>query len=102
VRRFSQPTRSALGQSFYPAHIDRAAPRLADVLQMDDPAFRAVFKDTAVSRARRRGLVRNACVAAGNSGDRSLVPALRALREHDAETLVREHAAWALARLEAA
>jgi epoxyqueuosine reductase len=99
VRRYSRPTPGSLGRAFYPDHIDRAAPALADVLQMDGPIFRARFKGTAVFRARRRGLVRNACVAAGNSGDASLLPPLWKLSRDDTEPVVREHAAWAIARL---
>ena len=49
-------------------------------------------------RAKRRGLVRNACVAAGNAGDPALVPALVPLLD-DAEPLIRGHAAWALGRI---
>ncbi|OQA42210.1 MAG: Epoxyqueuosine reductase [Chloroflexi bacterium ADurb.Bin325] len=79
--------------------LERVAPRLADLLALDDAAFRARFRGTPLMRAKRRGLVRNACVAAGNSDDASLIPALAPLLE-DAEPLVREHAAWALARLE--
>jgi epoxyqueuosine reductase len=78
--------------------LDRVAPPLAELLALDDAAFRARFRGTPLLRAKRRGLVRNACVAAGNSGDVSLIPALTPLLA-DAEPLVREHAAWALARL---
>jgi epoxyqueuosine reductase len=78
--------------------VDRVAPRLAELLTLDETAFRARFRGTAILRAKRRGLVRNACVAAGNSGDRSLVPVLAHLLS-DAEPLVRGHAAWALGRL---
>ena len=49
-------------------------------------------------RAKRRGLVRNACVAAGNAGDPILVPALVTLLD-DAAPLIRGHAAWALGRI---
>jgi len=82
----------------YPAERDRVAPPLADLLALDEAGFRARFRGTPLMRAKRRGLVRNACVAAGNSGDASLIPALTPLLA-DAEPLVREHAAWALARL---
>jgi epoxyqueuosine reductase len=59
----------------------------------------ARYAGTAVMRAKRRGLARNAAVAIGNSGDRALVPVLiEAIRAHD-EPLVRAHAAWALGRL---
>ncbi len=71
---------------------------LSNLLSLDDAAFRARFRGTPLMRAKRRGLVRNACVAAGNSGDPTLAPALIALLA-DAEPLVRGHAAWALGRL---
>jgi epoxyqueuosine reductase len=51
-----------------------------------------------VLRAKRRGLVRNACVAAGNWGELTLTPILAQLLE-DPEPLVRGHAAWALGRI---
>jgi epoxyqueuosine reductase len=82
----------------YITELDRVAPPLADLLALDEAAFRARFRGTPLMRAKRRGLVRNACVAAGNSGDASLIPALTLLLA-DAEPLVREHASWALARL---
>ncbi len=71
---------------------------LSELLALDEASFRARFRGTPVMRAKRRGLVRNACVAAGNSGDPALVPALAALLA-DSEPLVRGHAAWALRRL---
>ncbi len=77
---------------------ERAAPSLLDLLALDEAAFRARYRGTAVWRARRRGLVRNACVAAGNWGDPAAVPALRELLR-DGEPLVRGHAAWALGRI---
>jgi epoxyqueuosine reductase len=64
----------------------------------DQPSFKKKWGHTPLSRSKRRGLVRNACVAAGNSGDESLVPSLRGLID-DAEPLVRGHAVWALAQL---
>ncbi len=71
---------------------------LAELLALDEAGFRARFRGTPVMRARRRGLVRNACVAAGNQGDPALAPALELLLT-DPEPLVREHAAWALRQL---
>jgi epoxyqueuosine reductase len=98
VRRFSRPTPSALGRSFYPLNVERAAPRLIEMLEMDDAMFNATFKGSPVKRAKRRGLVRNACVAAGNWGNAVVVPALRRLLD-DQEPLVREHAAWAIRKM---
>lgn len=72
---------------------------LADILAMGDaPAFRARFGATPLSRPKRAGLVRNACVVAGNSSDEGLIPLLRQ-RLDDDEPVVRGHAAWALSRL---
>ena len=72
---------------------------LADkLLSLDDEEFRQVFRDSAIKRAKRAGLLRNVCVALGNWGDAEAVPVLvRALT--DGEALVRGHAAWALGRV---
>jgi epoxyqueuosine reductase len=73
-------------------------PRLEELLTLDDAAFRARFRESALWRTRRAGLLRNVCVALGNVADRSSVPALTAALD-DPEPLVRGHAAWALGRL---
>jgi epoxyqueuosine reductase len=71
---------------------------LPELLALDDAGFRTRFRGTPVLRAKRRGLVRNACVAAGNAGDTTLVPALVSLLT-DAEPLIRGHAVWALGQI---
>ena len=71
---------------------------LPQLLTLDDAGFRARFRGTPVQRARRRGLVRNACVAAGNARGPAFAPILMALLA-DFEPLVRGHAAWALGQL---
>jgi epoxyqueuosine reductase len=73
-------------------------PALATLLDLDEPAWAELARGTALRRAKWRGLLRNALVAAGNSGDARLVPALR---RHAAsgDALLAEHARWALARL---
>jgi epoxyqueuosine reductase len=71
---------------------------LVELLNLDDVGFRTRFRRTPVLRAKRRGLVRNACVAAGNAGDTALVPTLVSLLT-DAEPLIRGHAAWALGQI---
>jgi epoxyqueuosine reductase len=73
-------------------------PRLADLARMSRAEFTRYFRGTAIERTRRRGLLRNVCVAMGNSGQAAFVPLLESLLD-DEEELVREHAAWALARL---
>jgi epoxyqueuosine reductase len=75
-----------------------AAPPLLELLALDETAFRTRFRGTAVLRAKRRGLVRNACIAAGNWGDPAAIPTLSHLLA-DAEPLIRGHAAWALGQI---
>lgn len=71
---------------------------LVGLLEMSNAEFRRRFRGTPILRAKRTGLQRNACVALGNRGDPSAIPALcRALAEGD--SLVRGHAAWALGRI---
>ena len=75
-----------------------AAPELIPLLSLSEEQFRERFQGSPIRRTKRRGLLRNVCVALGNSGDRRAVPALcRAL--NDDEPLIRGHAAWALGRL---
>jgi len=74
------------------------APPLAELLALDDAAFRKCFAGTPVKRTGRDRVLRNALIAAGNSGDGSLVPAVRRLLA-DASPLVRAMAVWALAQL---
>jgi epoxyqueuosine reductase len=73
-------------------------PLLHDLLSLDEEGFRARYRHSPLWRTRRSGLLRNACIALGNLGDRSSVPALgMALEDHD--PLIRGHAAWALGRI---
>ena len=73
-------------------------PDLEELARLTPQAFRERFRGTALERPKRRGLVRNACVAMGNSGNPDFIPVLEDLL-HDEEPLVREHAAWALEQL---
>jgi epoxyqueuosine reductase len=68
------------------------------LLAMSVTKFQQQFKGSPMKRAKRRGLARNAAVVLGNVGTSDDVPLLEAALAHD-EPLVREHAAWALARL---
>ena len=73
-------------------------PELIPLLSLTEEQFRERFRGSPIRRTKRRGLLRNVCVALGNSGDRQAVPALTGAL-HDYEPLVRGHAAWALGRL---
>jgi len=74
------------------------APRLADLAQLDDAAFRALFSKSPVKRTGRDRFVRNVLIAIGNSGDPALAAVAQA-RLDDASPLVRGAAVWALGRL---
>ncbi len=75
-----------------------AAPSLGDLLDLDDAAFRQVFAGSPIKRIGRGRMVRNAAIAAGNSGDRGFVPALEKLAK-DESPMVADAALWALAEL---
>ncbi|MDR1829063.1 MAG: tRNA epoxyqueuosine(34) reductase QueG [Methylobacteriaceae bacterium] len=77
---------------------DLAAPTLADLLALDDAAFRALFNGTPVRRIGRARFIRNTLIAAGNSGDPNLIPAVAALL-HDPAPEVGRTAEWALEKL---
>lgn len=78
---------------------DLAAPDLLPLLAMDDDAFRVTFRNSPIRRTRRRGFLRNVCVALGNCGDSSAIPALDTARRTDREPLVQEHAEWAIEQI---
>lgn len=75
------------------------APHLPGLLELDDAAFSRRYARSAVKRAKRRGLLRNAAVVLGNTGNRDAVAALAQTLASEPETIVRAHAAWALGRL---
>ena len=80
------------------ARDDLKAPLLSDLLRLDDPGFRTLFSGSPVKRIGRDRFIRNALIAAGNSGDPALVPLCRQLAV-DPSSLVRGAAVWALSRL---
>jgi epoxyqueuosine reductase len=77
---------------------DSDSPPLAELLALDDTAFRSRFRGTPIKRTGRDRFLRNVLIAAGNSGDASLVTLVEA-RLQDTSPLVRAMAVWALARL---
>ena len=101
LRKAGELGPSARGKrlEFQPRAPEASSPALIPLLDLDEEGFRERFRHSPIKRAKRRGLLRNVCVALGNLGDPAAVPALgRALRE-DVEPLVRGHAAWALGRI---
>ncbi len=85
-------------QEFRPRPPVGSSPELIPLLSLTEEEFRERFRRSPIKRAKRRGLLRNVCVALGNSGDPQAVPALIGAL-HDRELLVRGHAAWALGRI---
>ncbi len=95
-QRFAQQSHE---RSFFPVDLDRIAPPLVDLLTLDDAAFKTRFQNSPIERIKRERLVRNACIAAGNWGHPDVISPLKNLL-NDESPLVRDHAAWALARID--
>jgi len=87
------------GEAAFEPRPGAEAPDLTGLASLDEEAFRERFRRSPVKRAKRRGLVRNVAVALGNAGGASHRPLLERLAG-DADPVVREHAAWALRRLD--
>lgn len=88
---------AAANRAFLP-RAELAAPRLSDLLSLDDAGFRKLFSGSPIKRIGRDRFVRNCLYAAGNSGDAGLLGQLEALRT-DPDPAVAEAAEWAAARL---
>ena len=85
---------AAANRAFLP-RAELAAPRLADLLALKDAAFREMFAGSPIKRIGRNRMIRNCLVAAGNSGDAALIPAIRPHLE-DPDAVIAEAARWAL------
>jgi epoxyqueuosine reductase len=89
---------AAAREARFHARDETDSPPLAELLVMDDRAFRARFAGTPVKRTGRDRFMRNVLIAAGNSGDTTLLPRVEALLD-DASPLVRAMAVWAMRQL---
>jgi epoxyqueuosine reductase len=92
--RFVQITRE---EAFWPRQGVHGE-KLIELMGMSQEEFSRRFKNSPVKRTKRRGLLRNVAIALGNWGSPEAVPVLVAAL-HDAEPLIRGHAAWALGRI---
>ena len=81
------------------ARSELAAPDLVELLKLDEAGFKSRFAGSPILRTKRRGLLRNVCVALGNTGDKSALPALEKATR-DAGPLIAEHAHWAIGQIE--
>jgi epoxyqueuosine reductase len=79
---------------------DLAAPELVALLALTETEFKTRFAGSPILRTKRRGLLRNVCVALGNVGGRNELPALERAAA-DPEPLIAEHARWAIGQIEA-
>ncbi len=93
--RFAQVSR----ESAFAARPAVAQMALRDFLALDDERFRTLFRRSPIKRIKRRGLLRNVCVALGNVGTEEDLPAL-GLAARDDEPLIAEHACWAIAQIQ--
>jgi epoxyqueuosine reductase len=82
------------------AREDLQTPDLIELLQLDAAGFKSRFTGSPLLRTRRRGFLRNVCVALGNTGDTTTLPALETATR-DGEPLIAEHARWAITQIEA-
>jgi len=94
----SQPVQFHPRREFRPLPETGGSPELIPLLALTEEQFRERFRLSPIRRTKRRGLLRNVCVALGNIGDPQAIPALIGAL-HDHEPLVRGHAAWALGRI---
>jgi epoxyqueuosine reductase len=92
--RFAQVSREAAFQ----ARAGTAGLALRDYLALSEEDFRTLFRGSPIKRAKRRGLLRNVCVALGNTGSPEDVPALQRTAATE-EEMIAEHARWAITRL---
>ncbi|NIA70116.1 tRNA epoxyqueuosine(34) reductase QueG [Pelagibius litoralis] len=92
--KFAQPTKEA---AFLP-RAELTAPRLTDLLELDDAGFRRVFAGSPIKRIGRDRFIRNVLIALGNAGDSEAAAAIEA-KLVDPSPLVRAMAIWALSQL---
>jgi epoxyqueuosine reductase len=88
---------AAANRAFLP-RAELAAPRLADLLALDESAFREMFAGSPIKRIGRNRMIRNCLIAAGNSGDAALESVVRSHLK-DPDPVIVEAAQWALDQL---
>jgi epoxyqueuosine reductase len=93
--RFAKVSR----ESAFAAQRSTTAFSLRDYLALNDAEFRNLFRNSPIKRIKRRGFLRNVCVALGNVGTGDDLPALERAAL-DAEPLIAEHARWAIQQIQ--
>ena len=84
---------AAANRAFLP-RAELAAPRLVDLLALDDASFREMFAGSPIKRIGVKRMIRNCLIAAGNSGDAVLLPSVEAHLD-DADPVIADTARWA-------
>jgi epoxyqueuosine reductase len=92
--RFAEVSR----ESAFSARKSTIGMALRDYLTLGEAEFRIMFRNSPIKRIKRRGFLRNVCVALGNVGDLSDLPALERAAI-DPEPLIAEHANWAIGKI---
>jgi len=92
--RFAQVSR----ETAFVARRSTTGTALRDYFSLSDETFRSLFRNSPIKRIKRRGFLRNVCVALGNIGDINDLPALQRAAQ-DPEPLIAEHAGWAIDRI---
>jgi len=88
---------AAANRAFLP-RAELAAPRLADLLALDDAAFREMFAGSPIKRIGVKRMIRNCLIAAGNSGDAALVSSIERYVD-DSDPVLADAARWAVDQL---
>jgi len=92
--RFAQVSR----ETAFSARESTTGMSLREYLRLSDAEFRQLFRNSPIKRIKHRGFLRNVCVALGNAGDVSDLPALKRAAA-DPEPLIAEHAGWAIEQI---
>ena len=93
--RFAQASR----ETAFSARPSTTGMLLRDYLKLNDVEFRGLFRNSPIKRIKRRGFLRNVCVALGNVGGLADLSALKGAAS-DPDELIAEHATWAIARIQ--
>jgi epoxyqueuosine reductase len=79
---------------------DLDAPQLVELLSLTDDQFRALFRNSPILRTKRRGFLRNICVALGNTAGPEALPMLYNVIGKETDSIILEHAQWAVMKIE--
>ncbi len=94
-----KPDDTRVHPAFLPNDQESMFPDLDGITRLTNEEFRHVYKGSPILRTKRSGLLRNAAVVLGNTGDTRVLPILKRLLEEESDPLIRIHAAWGIGRL---